>query len=126
MKAPDGRPIFLNLIKIKLPITGVVSFAHRVSGILLFLAIPYLAYLFDLSLQGPDGFSAAVDQLTSSCLQPIVLLLFWSLVHHLISGIRFLLIDWDVFVDKKAAQLSATIVLYTGILLLILFAVVNL
>ncbi|MBL4763181.1 MAG: succinate dehydrogenase, cytochrome b556 subunit [Gammaproteobacteria bacterium] len=126
MKAPDGRPIFLNLMKIQLPITGIVSFAHRISGILLFLAIPYLAYIFDLSLQGPDGFAAVVTQLTSPYLKPVIFLLFWSLLHHLLSGIRFLLIDIDVFVDKQAAQLSANIVFYAGILLSVVFVVANL
>ena len=126
MKAPDGRPIFLNLIKIQLPITGIVSFAHRVSGILLFLAIPYLAYIFDLSLQGSEGFDEALAQLTSACLQPVIFLLFWSIAHHLISGIRYLLIDIDLFVDKRPAQVTAYIALYAGLLLLILFSVANL
>jgi len=46
----DKRPVYLNLLKIRLPVTGMVSFAHRVSGVLLFLFIPYAVYLFDLSL----------------------------------------------------------------------------
>ena len=121
MKAADGRPIYFNLIKIYLPVTGVVSIAHRISGILMFLAIPYLAYIFELSLQSQDGFNEVVNQLSSLWLRPIIFLMFWSIAHHLLAGIRFLLIDLGIFVNRNSAHISAYVALLSGILLLILF-----
>ncbi len=103
MTVPDNRPFFLNLIKIRLPITGFVSIFHRVSGLLLFLAMPFSVYILDLSLSGKAGFNQAANILNNTCLQLISLILLWSIVHHVIAGIRFLLLDFDIGLEKKQA-----------------------
>ena len=54
---------YLNLIKIRLPIPGIVSFAHRVSGVLMFLAIPFLAYLLDQSVSSPETYQQVIGLL---------------------------------------------------------------
>ena len=85
----NQRPVFLNLTKIRLPVTGMVSIFHRLSGLLLATCIPLLIYLFDLSLRSPQGF-AEVQQLLQSPLLKLVLTVgAWALSHHLIAGIRF-------------------------------------
>jgi len=75
MRAPDGRPIYLDLLHIKLPVTGVLSILHRVFGVLLFLSLPGFVYLFGLSLQGEAGFERATALLGQGWLIPIYLLL---------------------------------------------------
>lgn len=100
MAVTDNRPFFLNLLKIRLPITGFVSILHRLSGLLLFIAIPFSAYLFDLSLQGKSGFAEARDILQQPFVQLLTLLLVWSIVHHFLAGIRFLLTDFDIGLEK--------------------------
>jgi len=122
MAVSDNRPFFLNLVKIKLPVTGFVSIFQRISGLLLFLAIPYSAYLLDLSLQGDAGFNRAADLLKHPVSQLISLVLLWSIVHHLIAGIRFLLIDFDIGVDKQQATRFAWLVLIIDSLIFILLA----
>jgi len=89
MSASDSRPFFLNLLKIRLPVTGYISILHRISGLLMFLAIPLSVYLFDLSLQSSAGFNQVVDILNYPLLQFASLVLLWSIIHHLIAGIRF-------------------------------------
>ncbi|APZ42675.1 succinate dehydrogenase, cytochrome b556 subunit [Acidihalobacter ferrooxydans] len=101
------RPVYLDLLKIKLPLPGMVSFAHRVSGALMFLGIPFGLYLLSLSLDGPASFAQARAIATSWWLSPVVILLTWSLCHHLLAGIRFLLMDMEIGVGKKASQGSA-------------------
>jgi len=103
MAVTDNRPFFLNLLKIRLPVTGFVSILHRISGMLMFLAIPFSVYLFDLSLQGHDGFHRTVEILQAPILQLISLLLLWSLIHHFFAGIRYLLMDFEIGLDKKQA-----------------------
>ena len=103
MAVTDNRPFFLNLLKIRLPVTGFISILHRISGMLMFLAIPFSVYLFDLSLQGQEGFNRAVEILQMPILQLISLLLLWSLIHHFFAGIRFLLMDFEIGLDKKQA-----------------------
>jgi succinate dehydrogenase / fumarate reductase cytochrome b subunit len=121
MQAADGRPIYLNVLKIKLPVTGIISISHRITGVLLFLSIPLAAYLFDRSLSGEAGFVQAKALLTLPWLIPVYLLLVWSMAHHLIAGIRYLLIDVHIGVEKRSATRSAQIVLVAGIVLAVLY-----
>lgn len=109
------RPVFLNLFKIHLPVTAVVSLAHRLTGIVLFLLIPVLIYMLDLSLDGPDGFNR-VRQLAESPLWHSVMILFgWFLAHHFYAGIRYLLIDIDIGVEAAASRRGAWLVLVASI-----------
>jgi len=110
MAASDNRPFFLNLLKIRLPVTGYISILHRVSGLLMFFAIPLSVYLLELSLQSRAGFNQVVEILSSPLLQLIMLILLWSILHHLIAGIRFLLTDFDIGLDKAQAIGGAWIV----------------
>jgi len=102
-----SRPVYLNLIKIKLPISGIISIFHRLSGVLLFLAIPFSLYLLQLSLKD----IASYESVTSLMLKPVsrffILLVIWSFIHHLLTGVRFLLIDLDLFLEKQSVRSSA-------------------
>lgn len=120
MAISDNRPFFLNLLKIHLPVTGFVSILHRVSGLLLFIAIPFTVYLFDLSLQSSAGFDHAAALLVHPLAQLFSLLLLWSLLHHLFAGIRFLLTDLDIGLDKPQAVRSAWTVFVLEIIALVL------
>ena len=111
----EKRPVYLNLFRIRLPTTGIVSFAHRVSGFLLFLAIPFAIYLLDLSVSSSSGYSMSLEYLQQPILQVIVLVLVWALVHHLLAGIRYLLLDLDIGIEKSGSNLSAWIVLIAEI-----------
>jgi succinate dehydrogenase / fumarate reductase cytochrome b subunit len=102
-----ARPRFLNLLRIHMPVGAITSIAHRLSGILLFLCIPLAAFLLELSLRGPDGFERAAQLLDSLPLRALALVLAWALAHHLLAGIRFLLIDLEIGVDRPAARASA-------------------
>lgn len=110
MAVNDSRPFFLNLLKIRLPLPGFVSFLHRVSGVFMFLAIPFMMYLLDLSLRGPMGFEQAGELLSHPLIILCMLVLLWSLLHHLFAGIRFLFIDFEIGVDKQPARRSAWLV----------------
>lgn len=105
------RPIYLNLLQIRQPITALVSLAHRASGILLFLAIPYAVYLLELSVTSSDDFAYVLQLLQYPYVQLWLLVLVWGLSHHLFAGIRFLLIDADMGVAKTSARASAWLVL---------------
>ncbi|TNF33072.1 MAG: succinate dehydrogenase, cytochrome b556 subunit [Gammaproteobacteria bacterium] len=120
MTARDSRPFYLNLIKIRLPIQGVVSIIHRVTGVLMFLAIPFFVYLLDLSLQGEAGFTRASEILSLTIIRLGMLLLLWSLLHHFYAGIRYLLIDFDIAVDKQGSRKTAWTVLVLEIITLVI------
>jgi succinate dehydrogenase / fumarate reductase cytochrome b subunit len=113
----DNRPVYLNLLKIRLPSTGIVSFAHRVSGFLLFLAIPFSIYLLDLSVTSQQRFDDVTRLLQHPFLQVVLLILVWALVHHFLAGIRYLFLDFDIGVEKVGSRISAWLVLAAEILI---------
>lgn len=123
MAAQDSRPYFLNLLKIRLPIPGIVSIFHRVSGVFLFVAIPLFVYLLDLSLQGHSGFHRAEVFLDLSWVKFFMLIVIWSLVHHLYAGIRFLLTDFDIGLSKQQSINTAWLVIIAEVISLILIFV---
>lgn len=102
-----SRPKHLNLFKIRFPVTAVASILHRISGTLMFLFTPFAVYYFALSLQNPPGFAAAVAWLDSGIMQLVLMLMIWSLIHHLLMGIRFLLVDFDIGIELSTARMSA-------------------
>ena len=120
------RPKYLNLVRIRLPIPGIVSIAHRISGVLMFLALPFTVYLLHLSASGEDGFVRTGEILQLLPVKLFLLLIAWSIYHHLFAGIRYLLIDMDVGVDKPAARASATVVFILGLLAALLTLVLML
>jgi len=119
----DNRPVYLNLIKIRLPLMGMVSFAHRVSGVLLFLFLPYAVYLLDLSVQSAESFAAVKQLLDQPLMLAVQLLVLWSLAHHFFAGIRFLLIDAEIGVEKSQAQIGSWLVLLAEVIAMLLVIV---
>lgn len=120
-----NRPVYLNLLKIRLPLPGVISFAHRITGVILFLAIPFAVYLLDQSVQSPQAFAKVQQMLDQPLMLFVQVLLLWSLAHHFFAGIRFLLIDAEIGVEKTSARTGSWLVLLaeTITLLVIVFGV---
>lgn len=114
------RPVYLNLLKIRLPLPGMISFAHRISGVFLFLAIPFAVYLLDLSLQSPQSFGEVQQLLAQPMLLLVQILLLWSMSHHFFAGIRFLLIDAEVGIDKTQMRTGAWLVLLAEVITMLL------
>jgi len=117
----DNRPVYLNLFKIRLPTTGIVSFAHRVSGVFLFLAIPFSIFLLDLSVTSAQGFEHSMQMLQRPVMQLILLILAWALVHHFLAGIRYLFLDFDIGIDKAGSNKSAWSVIVTEVCIMVVY-----
>lgn len=125
MSVKKPAPKFLNLFVIKLPPSGIVSIAHRVSGVLMFVSIPLIAYLFALSLESQQGFQQAQAWLASPPALILTVLLVWSFSHHLLAGIRHLLLDIDIGVQRSQARTSAWLVNLGALLLTVLYLAVG-
>lgn len=115
----DKRPVYLNLIKIRLPLTGIVSFAHRITGVILFLSLPFVVYMLDLSIESEESFQTVQKILNQPLIIFVQILLLWSIAHHFFAGIRFLLIDAEIGVEKSQARFGAWLVLLAEALTLI-------
>lgn len=117
MAIKKRRPKNLDLPTIRLPLPGILSILHRVSGAGLFLMLPVLLWLFQGSLTSSDTF-AGVKGVVGHPLAKIVLLgLIWFYMHHFCAGIRYLLLDLHKGVELEAARLSSKIVFAVSIAL---------
>jgi succinate dehydrogenase / fumarate reductase cytochrome b subunit len=111
------RPKYLNLIEIKLPLPGFVSILHRISGAGLFLCLPLLIYLLQLSLASPESFDTLKALVGHPLVKLILLGLIWAYLHHFCMGIRVLLLDVHVGIEKPQARASAMAVLAVSLAL---------
>lgn len=113
---------FGDLPNYRLPVPGVVSILHRASGALLFLCLPLLLWLFDLSLSTELSFERLRDVGQGFFWRVVFLVLGWALLHHLCAGVRFLLLDLHIGTDQAAARRSAWSVFAVSLPLALLFA----
>lgn len=116
------RPKYLSLpailFQIRLPVPGLVSILHRISGAL--LVLPFAAwalYLLDASLRSESGFEAIGSYLRLPLVKLGMLLFIWAYCHHLCAGIRFLLLDIEAGVELRPARISSFVVLIVSLAL---------
>lgn len=114
------RPVFLDLTRIRMPVNAVVSITHRISGLLLFLVLPLAVYLLSLSLRDEQGYEQVRGLLAGGAMKALGVLVLWALAHHVYAGIRFLLIDIKVGVERETFKRGARIVNVLSLLTLLL------
>ena len=112
------RPVFLDVSRIHLPVMAVLSLGHRISGVVMVLLIPLLVWLFGRSLADEYGYAEVLDLLRSGPARICLVLLIWVFAHHLLAGIRYLLIDLGIGVDLRHGRASAWAVLGGGVLVM--------
>ena len=101
------RPVDLPLLKIRLPIGGVISIVHRITGALLVLILPLATYWLDRSLDSPKGFEDAAKFLDGPVIKALVILTLAIFIQHFLSGMRHLVLDLQVGLDRVTARRSA-------------------
>ena len=106
-----SRPRYLNLFRIKLPLPGVVSFLHRVSGALLFVAIPLVLVAFQWSLGSPAGFEQVRQTLNHPLAKLILLAVLWGYSHHFFAGLRFVAMDMGFGMELGKTRRNSWLVL---------------
>lgn len=131
-KRPEFRNInaFTDLPTYRLPAAGWVSILHRVSGVLMFLLMPFIIWMFDTSLSSEYSFARFKAAFNSGLgfvpgwfFKLVALSLIWAYLHHFIAGLRHLWMDVDHHaVSKEFGKTSAVVVLALSILLTLVLA----
>lgn len=126
-KRPEFRNI--NLLKdvptYRMPLAAIVSILHRISGIIMFVLLPFIVWMLDRSLTSEisyDAFTAAfragVGFVPGWFLKLMVLALIWSYLHHFVAGLRHLWMDIShSAVNKEFGRKSAATTLVISIAL---------
>ena len=107
LTAKKKRPLWYNLSPLNLPLPGLVSILHRVSGAMLFLALVWFLFLLDMSLSSEAGFARARAYVGHPLVKLSLLALLWAYLHHFCAGIRYLFLDIDKGVGLPAARASS-------------------
>jgi succinate dehydrogenase / fumarate reductase cytochrome b subunit len=103
MAIKKKRPKNLDLPTIRLPLPGILSIIHRISGAA-FSAAALLLWLFQSSLTSAETFASFKEVVDHPLVKIILLGLIWFYMHHFCAGIRYLLLDLDIGVDLEAAR----------------------
>ncbi|WP_413110546.1 succinate dehydrogenase cytochrome b556 subunit [Thaumasiovibrio sp. DFM-14] len=120
MKENKYRPVNLDLQTIRFPVTAIASILHRISGVIMFVAVGILLWLLSTSLSSPEGFRRVSELMNSFVVTMIIWSILIALFYHIVIGIRHLLMDLGYFEEMdlgiKSAWVSFAI---TGVLALI-------
>ena len=126
-KRPQFRNInaLTDLPSYRLPAAGWVSILHRVSGVLMFLLMPFIIWMFDTSLSSEfsfarfrAAFNVGLGIFPGFFIKLVALALIWAYLHHLIAGVRHLWMDVShAAVSKEFGRTSALVTLVSSILL---------
>ncbi|ROM89319.1 succinate dehydrogenase, cytochrome b556 subunit [Pseudomonas brassicacearum] len=117
------RPVNLDLRTIKLPITGVTSFLHRVSGIILFLGLGIMLYALSKSLGSEEGFAEVKACLTSPLAKFVAWGLLSALLYHMVAGVRHLIMDMGIGETLEGGTLGSKIIIAVSVVLIVLAGV---
>ena len=109
------RPEFRNINAIsdlptyRLPAAGWVSILHRISGVLMFVLMPFIIWMFDSSISSEisfaklrSAFNNGIGFVPGFFIKLVVLGLVWAYLHHFIAGLRHLWMD----VSHKAVSME--------------------
>ena len=110
------------IICYRLPAAGVVSILHRVSGAMMFLLLPFILYLFDLSITSEISFDSLKGFTSHWFVKLLILAVSWGYLHHFCGGIRHLIMDAHIGLSKEEARKSAHIVFLVSVPLTLLVA----
>ena len=126
------RPTYRNIhvsqiVAYRLPPAGIVSILHRVSGVGMFLLMPFIIWMFDASVTSEISyagftsvFSSGVGFVPGWFFKLIALGLIWAFLHHFIAGIRHLWMDMTHAVTKEFGHNSALVTLSLSVVLTVL------
>ena len=112
----------LQIIRYRLPAAGVVSILHRVSGAMMFLLLPFILYLFDLSIASEISFDSLKGFTSHWFVKLLILAVSWGYLHHFCGGIRHLIMDAHIGLSKEEARKSAHVVFWVSVPLTLMVA----
>lgn len=105
------RPINLDLTTLHFPVMAITSIMHRISGILVFILLPFMLYYFQQSLSSAESF----QNLLNLFQQPLHQLVLWAftaaLTYHFMAGVRHLIADYGYGETVPTAKKTAWILL---------------
>ena len=124
---PGANMRLVDAFRYRLPLAGLVSILHRVSGLVLFLLLPFVIWMFDTSVTSEvsfdsftSAFVAGIGPLPGLLVKLVALGLIWSYLHHFCAGVRHLWMDATHSVSKVQGKSSAVATFAVSLVLTVL------
>jgi succinate dehydrogenase / fumarate reductase cytochrome b subunit len=114
----------IDLMSIKsynFPITAISSILHRISGVVLIIAIPLAVVGMNYSLAGPSGYEGTVTFLVKGWFSVFFWLFLSSVTYHIYAGVRHMIMDMGFGESMKVAKLTSLLVIILGVFSAILW-----
>ena len=105
----DHRPVYIDLRKINLPVSALISITHRLSGMyIFFITLPLMLALIYFSTESEDSFNDLSLFLKDyKFILGLIVLSFCILWYHILSGVRHLIMDAHIGESLLASKYSA-------------------
>jgi len=119
------RPLSPHLSIYRMPMTAVMSFAHRVSGVALYVGVLLLAWFLIAASADASTFAVFSGFIGSFIGQIILFVVTWALFHHLVGGIRHIIWDAGYGLDKPLRDQMAWATLIGGFALTVIVWIIG-
>lgn len=118
------RPVNINLFKIQLPLSALLSITHRISGILIFfIVLPVTIIALSFMYESQESYDNFINFYSTNL---FIKLIFISLVlifqYHIFTGIRHLMIDFHLLTESLSSSFRSAVI---TLLLFLLNAIVT-
>ena len=119
----DNRPVNLNLLTISLPIIGLSSILHRISGLAVFFSFPLIVWVFSISLESENSFLMLSNLLQNSIVfKAITFLILVGFSYHLLAGFKKLISDaFGVWETLESGRVLSWLVFGATFIMAVLF-----
>lgn len=117
-----SKHIYLNLFLIDFPFTAITSILHRISGLILFLTIPFCLYFFKLSIESESAFETTKIIISQFHIKITIYLIYLIFLYHLINGIKHIIMDFGFFEEKGSSKIFSI----TSTILVLIFYILSL
>ena len=106
------RPININLFKIQLPLSALLSITHRISGILIFfIVLPVTIIALSFMYESQESYDNFINFYSTNL---FIKLIFISLVlifqYHIFTGIRHLMIDFHLLTESLSSSFRSAVI----------------
>ncbi len=112
------KPVNLALTTIRFPMTAIVSILHRLSGVTLFLLVPFMLWILDASLANATSFIHLMTILQQPFLKFVVWVLLSAFAYHIAAGIRHLIMDAGYWESLRGGSRSAVLLVVVAAILI--------
>ncbi|PXW92397.1 succinate dehydrogenase subunit C [Sphaerotilus hippei] len=115
-KQRPGPMRLIDATQYRLPLAAKLSILHRASGVVMFVLLPFIIWMFDNSVSSEVSYDAFTSVFTAGWgvlpgwfMKLVVLGLIWSYLHHFCAGVRHLWMDATHSVTKQQGHSSAVV-----------------